>query len=90
MTKLDMLQQRLTSFMHSFEWVFDGEWEVFTEAVIRDTDHIYIAEGGTFLNPGVEDESNNWANRGSLLGHYRRLKAIMEELDMTEDTETEG
>ena len=37
----------------------------------------FIARGGTFLNPGVNDESNNWANRGHLLDVYRRLVAEM-------------
>lgn len=33
----------------------------------------YIAESGTFLEPQVADEENNWANRAGLLAAYRRL-----------------
>jgi hypothetical protein len=35
--------------------------------------NIYISPKGTFIVPLVEDEQNNWANRGSLLSAYREL-----------------
>jgi len=37
-----------------------------------------IAPSGTFLEPGLADESSNWANRGALLCSYRTLKALLQ------------
>jgi hypothetical protein len=36
-----------------------------------------IAEGGTFLDPRVDDEIEDWGNRGALLRDYRRLKRLL-------------
>ena len=36
-----------------------------------------ISEDGTFVDPMVDDEDNNWANRGSLLKCYRDLVECM-------------
>jgi hypothetical protein len=33
-----------------------------------------ISEDGTFLEPLVEDETENWGHRGRLLAAYRTLK----------------
>jgi hypothetical protein len=43
-----------------------------------------ISEGGTFLEPGVEDETEDWGNRGALLQRYRQLKRLLQESDMGE------
>ena len=72
----DQLKNLLTEFMSSFELVFGHDWE-FSQGCLRDDSQHFIARGGTFLNPGVDDESNNWANRGHLLDVYRRLVAEM-------------
>lgn len=42
---------------------------------------LYVMPGSSFLEPGVDDESNNWANRGALLSSYRALVAKLTELD---------
>lgn len=64
----------LRRFLDSFELVFgETDWPV-TLANLQDDARYLIHQNGTFLEPGVDDESNNWANRGSLLSAYRRLK----------------
>ena len=40
-----------------------------------------IAENGTFVNPNVEDETEDWGNRGALLSEYRKLKKLIEHID---------
>ena len=36
------------------------------------------AEGATFVEPGLEDENNDWGARGALLEKYRRLVSLMQ------------
>jgi hypothetical protein len=81
MSKLQELQVALTEFMDSFQLVFDQDWDK-TEHSIREGGYI----NGTFLNPEVEDESNNWWNRGSLLWKYRELHRLMNELGIPTDS----
>ena len=62
----------LLDFIDAFELVFgSADWD-FTREHIASED--LIRPSGNFLEPGVPDESNNWANRASLLSRYRRLK----------------
>lgn len=42
------------------------------------TNAFLIKDSGTFLQPDVSDESNNWGNRGSLLAAYRHLVEVLE------------
>lgn len=64
----------LRRFIDSFEVVFgECDWPI-TLCNLQDDAKYLIDPNGTFLEPGVEDESNNWGNRGSLLADYRRLK----------------
>jgi hypothetical protein len=70
----DDLRLKLEYFLVCFEAVFgDADWEMTRD--ILAAPESYIASGGTFLEPGVRDESNNWHNRGALLSSYRALKA---------------
>lgn len=80
MSELDELQYRLTSFIHTVQLVFDLDWE-FTEDRIRNGGFVH----GTFLNPQVKDEENNWANRARLLESYRALVASMKKLGIPSD-----
>jgi hypothetical protein len=64
------LEEAISSFITSFELVFDNDWEM-TKSCI--TDDCFIRENGTFIQPGVSDESNNWGNRGSLLWEHFTL-----------------
>ena len=73
-------QGALIDFLDCFWAVFDHDW-FFTKSILC-SDEIgwYISDGGTFINPMVEDESNNWGNRGGLLARYRLLLSVMENL----------
>ena len=75
-TQAKALEDAVADFMQSFELVFHNDWEL---TVDRSRDEMFIKKNGTFLAPEVEDESNNWANRGSLLASYRRLRFLMKE-----------
>lgn len=71
-------EQALDDFVSAFELVFDNDWDL-TRSRICDEDS--ISAEGTFINPRVESEDNNWANRGSLLSSYRHLRKMMDEYD---------
>jgi hypothetical protein len=36
-----------------------------------------VAANATFLNPGTDDEVEDWGNRGELLKRYRELKQLI-------------
>lgn len=61
----------ISDFMLSFNAVFDLDWD-HTKLCFAESKY-YIEPRGTFINPGVEDEENNWGNRGGLLSAYREL-----------------
>ena len=69
--QFDELLGTAEAFLDSFELVFDNDW-VKTKSCMEDSEY-FISAAGTFVHPQVDDESNNWANRGSLLEHYRDL-----------------
>ena len=75
--ELDKLLRVLDEFLSAFELVFEDDWE-FTQGCMEQSEY-FISEDGTFINPRVEDEGNNWANRGSLLESYRELSKCMKE-----------
>jgi hypothetical protein len=75
-SKMDKaLQDIATEFVDSFELVFDNDWD-HTVWTIKNPEHFIE---GTFLRPNVQDEYNDWANRGNLLTAYRKLKALLVE-----------
>ena len=76
-------------FMEAFEEVFDRDWS-YTKEMLGTRDQTpeqraeceklgletipIVADDGTFLNPKVEDEVEDWGHRGLLLELYRELK----------------
>lgn len=62
-------------FLDAFEEVFDRDWTYTKEMLtaLRVPMPI-IGEEGTFINPKVEDEVEDWGNRARLLEAYRALK----------------
>jgi hypothetical protein len=80
------LGKRLAEFLQQFELVFDDDWEFSQTCLGDDNRDSFVADGGTFLNPGVRDEANNWGNRGSLLRAYRHLVEAMAD-DEAEEAE---
>ena len=86
------LLDTIKRFIESFEQVFDKDWEYSKEMMgIQDEteeqkknakeiglESIDIISGdGTFLNPKVDDETEDWGYRGALLQEYRKLKRII-------------
>lgn len=68
----------LGDFIDCFELVFgETDWPATLEN-LQDEAKYFVDPNGTFLEPGVRDESANWWNRGSLLASYRRLKVMLE------------
>lgn len=79
---MDEMFNALNRFAFCFQLVFDADWEM-TRGCIDESDDFI---NGTFINPMVDDESNNWANRGALLESWRRLLICMERLDVLEES----
>lgn len=68
----------LSNFLRCFEAVFgDADWDMTRDILTDECLEHYIHPNGTFLEPGVEDETNNWHNRGALLAYYRQLTAVL-------------
>lgn len=74
------LLEAVDFFVSMFELVFDNDWEV-SKSILTDPKH-FIDDSGTFIWPLVDDECNDWANRGSLLAAYRDLLQCMEKSGM--------
>jgi hypothetical protein len=56
----------------AFELVFRIDWE-YTKVMLGDE-----ADGASFIEPGLEDESEDWAARGALLEKDGALVAAMQ------------
>lgn len=61
----------ISNFLGSFDLVFNLDWE--HSKICLEECSYFIEPTGTFVDPGVEDEENNWSNRGILLKNYREL-----------------
>jgi hypothetical protein len=71
------LQKTLKEFLDAFEQVFDKDWNYTKEQLgIYDVE-ISISSDGTFLNPKIENETEDWGHRGKLLTEYRKLKYLL-------------
>lgn len=66
------ISNALAEFVGAFEVVFRYDWE-YTKIMIGDE-----ATGATFLEPGLDDESEDWGARGALLEKYRALVVAMQ------------
>lgn len=66
--------EALLGFYGSFYLVFENDWGLTLSRIVSEFSEDSKA---TFINPLVADESNNWANRGSLLSSYRRVEKIL-------------
>ncbi len=78
------IEEAISGFVINFESVFNNDWE-FTRDLI--SNECFIAKDGTFINPEVADESNNWGNRGSLLRSYRQLLEVMDKYNIPHSLE---
>ena len=82
----------MKEFFDAFEEVFDRDW-IHSKQMLGIHDQTeeqkrldakvglevipVIAEDGTFIHPKIEDEVEDWGNRGRLLAAYRALKKEM-------------
>ncbi|MGI9232568.1 MAG: hypothetical protein ACR2RD_02965 [Woeseiaceae bacterium] len=78
---------KVREFLDAFEEVFDRDWS-YTKQMLQDDTEAQrraraeagigtvpcIADDGTFINPKVGDEVNDWGNRAKLLEAYRTLR----------------
>lgn len=65
-------EKAVTEFVGAFEIVFRYDWQ-YTKEMIGDEE-----SGANFIEPGLEDEIEDWGARGALLEKYRRLIEIMQ------------
>lgn len=77
------LNSLISNFLLSFNAVFETDWE-HSKICLEEGNH-FIDPTGTFVNPKVLDETNNWANRAVLLTSYRKLVDYIKshEIDIT-------
>ena len=69
-------EKAVVEFVGAFEVVFRYDWP-YTKVRIGDEE-----KGATFIEPGLEDETDNWGARGALLEKYRALITVMKERKM--------
>lgn len=83
------LKLSVVEFLEIFEEVFHNDWE-YTKSMLGIEDESLeqslnakdlglqtidiLSRDGTFLNPNIEDETENWGNRAKLLHKFRELK----------------
>lgn len=92
MAKDTDLKEAVKKFVDAFEQVFDKDWDYTKDQLgihddtleqkqnIADAglETIYmISPDGTFINPNVDNEVEDWGHRALLLDEYRRLKKIL-------------
>jgi catechol 2,3-dioxygenase-like lactoylglutathione lyase family enzyme len=71
-------REAIAAFVGVFEEVFERDWEYARTMLSAANTAALIAPGATFLNPGVEDEAEDWGARAELLGRYRQLLQVLE------------
>ena len=86
------LKDSIIKFLEAFEQVFDKDWDYTKEqlGVVKETEDQkqnsinallqtihFISPDGTFINPKVKDEVNNWGHRPKLLIEYRKLIKLL-------------
>ena len=89
----DEKSEKVQAFVDAFEEVFDRDWnyskqmlgirkqtkeEMESDAKLGIEIIPIIADDGTFIYPRVEDETEDWGNRGRLLAAYRALKEVLQ------------
>lgn len=72
------LEGLASDFLTSTQAIFDWDWSHTKLCLATENIDMFIADNGDFLNPKVDDEGNNWANRASYLNAFRRLSLFME------------
>ena len=76
------LNTLVSNFLSMFNTVFQDDWNHTILSLDPEWLKYYIAPDATFINPKVEDEQNNWGNRGTLLSSYRELVSFIVDNDI--------
>jgi hypothetical protein len=74
--RAEKIEDAARTLVGAMEAIFGYDWD-FTREQMQDLRYL-VADGGTFLEPGVSDESNNWGCRGGFLAAYRELADLLE------------
>lgn len=69
----------VAAFVGAFEEVFSRDWEYSKTMLSSANIESFVSPGCTFLNPGVEDEVEDWGARAELLDKYRQLLKVMKQ-----------
>jgi hypothetical protein len=69
----DDFETAVAEFVWAVEEVFHRDW-AYTESMFQEVGD------GTFLEPHVEDEAEDWGNRAFFLERFRILRSIMKKL----------
>jgi hypothetical protein len=69
---VDEITEPLEQFIFGLETVFHEDWGMTRDCLSGPNP--LISAKGTFLYPNVEDQSDNWGNRGGFLHRYRAVK----------------
>lgn len=77
MTSDHTFQAAVAEFVGAFEEVFGRDWEYSKVLLGPPNLDAFVAPGFTFINPGVDDEVEDWGARAKLLQTYRRLLETM-------------
>jgi hypothetical protein len=75
----DSFRETVAEFVGAFEEVFGRDWEYSKVMLSPANLDSFVTPGCTFLNPGVEDEVEDWGARAELLDKYRKLLRVMKE-----------
>lgn len=70
------LNTLISNFLLSFDAVFNADWD-HTMMCIQES-KFFFSQNGTFVEPKVADEENNWSSRAILLKNYRKLLEYIE------------
>lgn len=78
----------ISDFLSAYYAIFEMDWE-HTKTCLENPEY-FISSSGTFINPRVNDEGNNWGNRPMLLNAYRKLVEYIESNDIDIQTNLNG
>jgi hypothetical protein len=70
---MDDFEKAVAEFIWSVAELFDQDWQ-YTKDMFP-----FIEQGGTFLEPHLDDEAENWGNRAFFLERFRKLRRLMRE-----------
>jgi len=68
----------INALLDTLSAVLHNDWEYTTAQLDCRPFPSVLAPTGTFLAPAVEDESNNWGNRGAFLAAWRTACTLMQ------------